>query len=306
MHAGALNVLHDAGDQNVLTIADCIHLGLRSLQVLVNQNRVLLGIPVDDRHKLLDLFVRESNLHALSSQNVAGTNQNRIAQTVCHFLCLFRRVDRSTGCTFNLALLKDLIKNLTVLGSIHILCIGSENRNPHLRQAHRQLNGCLSAELHDRIIRMLDVYDVLHILRRQRLKVQLVRDVKVSGDRLRIVIDDNGLIPFAGKGPGCMHGAVIKFNTLADTNRSGAQNQNLLAVGNALLRLIRIRRVVDRIEIRCLCFKLCRAGIYHLVARRNAVVVAKLCNLLLCFAGPAGNNGIRKLHALRLRQKLSR
>ena len=225
---------------------------------------------------------------------------------MCHLLGLLRGVNRSSRRTLDFTLLKNLIKNLTVLCRIHVLGIGSQNRNAHLRKAHGQLDGRLSAELYHRIVRMLDVHNVLHILRCQRLEVKLVCNIKVCGNRLRVVIDDDGLIAFSCKGPSSMHGAVVELDSLSDPDRAGAKDKNLLAVRHALLCLIRIRGIVDRIEIRSLRLKLRGTGVYHLVARRDAVVIAHLRNFFLRNSGPAGNDAVRELHALCLFQKLLR
>ncbi len=79
MDAGALNMLHNAGDQNVRAVTNCIHLNLLALQVLIHQNRVILGNAVDDFHELFDFLIGQGNLHALAAQNIGGAHQYRIA-----------------------------------------------------------------------------------------------------------------------------------------------------------------------------------------------------------------------------------
>ena len=75
---------------------------------------------------------------------------------------------------------------------------------------------------------MLHVYHVFHILRGEGFKIQLIRNVKVGADCFRIVIDNNRFIAFPGKSPGSMHGAIVEFDTLTDTDGAGTQNENLL------------------------------------------------------------------------------
>ena len=41
MDAGALDVLHDAGDENVLPVADGVDLQLRAHQILIDEHGVL-------------------------------------------------------------------------------------------------------------------------------------------------------------------------------------------------------------------------------------------------------------------------
>ena len=42
---------------------------------------------------------------------------------------------------------------------------------------------------------MLNIYDRFHIFRSQRLEIQLVRNIEVGTYGLRVIIDDNGIIP---------------------------------------------------------------------------------------------------------------
>ena len=57
----------------------------------------------------------------------------------------------------------------------------------------RKVDGGLTAELYDSVIRLLGLDNAGNVLRCQRLEVQTVCGVKVSGNGLRVVVDDNGL-----------------------------------------------------------------------------------------------------------------
>ena len=69
-----------------------------------------------------------------------------------------------SGRSRDLAFLQDLIEELTVLCCVHILCRSTKNRNPHLHQGLGQLDGSLYTELNDSAVRLLNVYNALHIL----------------------------------------------------------------------------------------------------------------------------------------------
>ena len=66
-----------------------------------------------------------------------------------------------------------------------------------------------------RAVWMLDVYHIFHILRCEGFKIQLIRNIEVGADRLRVVVDNHGLIAFPGKRPGGMYGAVIELDALS-------------------------------------------------------------------------------------------
>ena len=229
MNSRPLDMLHDTGNQDVGAVAHRVYLHLLALQVLVHQNGMILCDAVDDGHELLDLLIGDGNLHSLTSQHVGGTHQHGIAQTVCHGLGLLGSVHRTPRRSGNPRLLQNLVEQLPVLRRVHVLRLGAQNRNTHAHQALRKLDGCLSAELHHRPLRLLDIHNGLHILRSQRLKVQLVRNIEIRAHRLRIVVDDDGLIACSGKRPCGMDGAVIELDSLPDADRPGAQHQHLPA-----------------------------------------------------------------------------
>ena len=150
---------------------------------------------------------------------------------------------------------------------------------------------------------MLDIHDGFHILRRQGLKIQLIRNIKVCADRLRVVVDDNGLIACSGECPCSMHRAKIELDSLPDPDRTGTQYQHFFASGGFLCLTL---PAVHGIIVRRRCRKLRRAGVHHLVYCLDAVCIAQFLNLLLCFAGQSSNHIVRELHAFCFLQKFRR
>ena len=196
MNAGALDMLHDTRDQDVGTVTYGIDLDLLTDNVFVDEDRMILGDLVDDADELVNIVVADVDLHALAAQNVGRSYQNRIAQVVGCLLCLFRG-EYSMACrSRDLAFFQDLIKELTVLGCIDILCRGTKDRHAHLHEGFSQLDRGLSAELYYCAVRLFNVDDAFHILRGQRLKIQLICDIEVGTYSLRVVVDDDGLIAF--------------------------------------------------------------------------------------------------------------
>ena len=163
------------------------------------------------------------NLHSLSTKYVRRSYQYRISKSVGYFLRLFCCKYGSTCRSWDLALLKDLIKQLTVFGCIHILCRCSKDRNSHLHQRFCQFDCCLSTELYDCPIRFFQIYDTFHIFRCQRLEIQLVCDIEVCTYCLRVIVYNNSLISLFVKCPRTMHRTEVKFDTLPDTDWSGTK-----------------------------------------------------------------------------------
>ena len=242
MDARSLDMLHNAGNQDIRAVTDSIHFNLLPLQILVHQNRMILCNPVDDCHKLLNLLVGNGNLHPLSAKHIGRAHQHGIAQTVGHLLGLFCRIHGSACRSGNLRLLQYPVEQLSVLRSVHIFRLCPQNGHAHLHQTFRQLNGRLPAELNHRPVGMLDIDNGLHILRRQGFKIQLVRYVKIRTYGLRIIIDNNGLISCLGKSPCGMYGTIVEFDSLSDADRPGAKHQYLPAL---------FRRTIDILSIVC-------------------------------------------------------
>ena len=117
MDSGTLNMFHNTRDQNVCSITYCIDLNFFTDQIFINQNRVILCNTVDDSDKFINIMIVDCNLHSLSAKYIRRTNQNRV-----------------TLRTWNIALCKDLVKELSVLCGIYIFCGSSKNRHSHLHQ----------------------------------------------------------------------------------------------------------------------------------------------------------------------------
>ena len=300
---GTLYMLHDTGNQDVGAVTDGIHLYFLAHDILVNQNRMFLGYLVDDADEFVDILIAYGNLHTLSAQHVGWPHQHRIAKLMGCFLCLLgRKYSMSCG-PWDIALLQDGVKALPVLCRVHILCRRTQNGNSHLHQGFCQLDGCLSAELHHCAVRLLNIHDALHILRGKGFKIQLIRNIKVRADGLRIIVDNNGLIAFPAECPGTVDRTEVKFNSLSNTDWAGTQNKHLPAPGG-LLSLVETSET--GIIVRCLGRKLSGAGVHHLINRADTVVIAQLFYILLGGSRKPSNYIVGILDSLGLCQKLCR
>lgn len=80
MDACALEMLHDARDEDVVAVADGVDFDLAAHHVLVDQNRVLDLVAGDDLHELAHVGFLVGDFHALTAENVGRTDENRIAK----------------------------------------------------------------------------------------------------------------------------------------------------------------------------------------------------------------------------------
>ena len=269
MDAGAFDMFHNPRNQYILPVAYRIHFDFLPLQIFIHQNGVILRNPVDNLHKLFYFLIIDGNLHPLAAQHIGRAHQHRITQAVCHFFGFLGRIYGSPCRTRYPCLFQYPVKQFPVFRRVHILCLCSENRHPHLHQALCQFDSCLAAKLYNGAVRFFQPDNVFHILRSQRFKIQLIRYIKIRADRFRIVIDNNCLIARPGKRPGGMDRTIIKLNSLADPDRTGPQHKHFLFAG-CLYRLVLTAKT--GIVIGCAGCKLTCTGVHHFKGRRNAIV----------------------------------
>ena len=180
MDARTLNVLHDTRNQHIFAVAYRIDLNLLADQIFVNEDRVFLCNPVDDTDKCIHILIIDRDLHALTAEYIRRPDEYRIAQLIA--LPSFASSAVNTVCPDGRGMLHFSSTSSNSSRSsarVYILCGCSEDRHTHLHQSLGQLDRCLSAKLHNCSVRMLQIHDALHILRGQRLKIQLVCDIKI-------------------------------------------------------------------------------------------------------------------------------
>ena len=226
--ARPLDVLHDAGDQVVMAVADGVYLHLGAHHVLIDEHGVFQPAGGDDLHVLHHILLRMGDDHVLAAQHVGGAQQDGIFQILGGFDRFLGGEDGVAGGAGDAAFLQQLVKPLPVLGGVDAVGAGAQNVDALLLQVFGQFDGSLAAELDHAAPRLLHLQDTVHILGGQGVKVQPVGGVEVGGDSLRVVVDDNGLAAFLFQRPDAVNRTVVEFNALADADGAGAEYQNLL------------------------------------------------------------------------------
>ncbi len=237
---------------------------------------MILGNPVDDRHKFFDLFIIHSDLHPLAAQNIRRPYQYRITEPVCHCFRFFSRIDSPSSRPGNLCLLQYPVKQLPVFCRIHVLCFRPQYRNSHFHQTLCQFNSGLSAKLYHSPIRFFQIDNIFHILRRKWLEIELVCNIEIGTYCLRVIIDDNRLISGPGKSPGSMYRTVIELDSLSDSNGAGTKDKYLLPAHRFHYFILTAKTGVI---IRRAGSKLRRTGVYHFKGGYDTVIIAHLSDL---------------------------
>ena len=315
MYACTLDMLHDAGDKEVLAVADSVDLYLGAHHVLVYEDGVLDVVAHDDAHVLLYVSVGVSDYHVLTAENIRRTEQHGIAKIIgSHksLLCVHDCVSRRSGDT---AFFKYLVEALSVLCGIYHIRGCTEDTDSHIGEISCKLDSGLTAELYHNAVGLLGLDDGLNVLFCEGVEVQTVACIKVGGNGLGVVVADNSLVAQLLQRPYAVYGAVVELDALPDTDRTASENDDLLlSLVGALDELLCLILLVEGgVEVGSLSLELACTGIYHLVdsalvlgtlLSRNALdgavkVAVLLCDVVLLLGELALSQPFLQLHKIK-------
>ena len=288
MDAGFLDMLHDAGDDDVGAVADRVDIDLdRVAQILVDQHRAVAG----HLHRGVDIIVElggpVDDLHRPAAEHVGGPGQHRIADPLGDRDRLVAAAGDAVQRLPEVEPVDQIGEALAILGEVDRVGRGAEDRDALVLERLGELQRRLPAELDDdameRAVRRLDMEDFEHVLDRQRLEIEAVGGVVIGRHRLRIAIDHDRLIAGLLQRISGVDAAIVELDPLPDPVRPAAQDHDLLRVGRLalVLGLAEARRLVGRIHIGRLRLELGGAGVDPLEHRADAELVAQAAHLVL-------------------------
>ncbi len=300
VHAGLLDVLHDAGDHHALAVGQGIDVHLVSVfQKVVDQHRPVGRGRGGLRQEGGQGGVVVGDLHGAAAEHVGRPHQHREADAVGHTARGLHRLRRAPLGVRHLQLAQQLAKAHPVLGQVNRIRAGAPDGHTRRRQPPRQVDGRLPAKLHDHAFRLLGFDDVEHVFKGQRLKVQPVGRVVVGAHGLGIAVDHDGLeAQFLEREAG-LHAAIVELNALADAVRPAAQDDHLAPVG----WLGFVAGLVGGIKIGRVRLELSRASVHAVVAGLQPGGEAMLPHLQR--AGAAGGTRLQVGRDLFIRDALA-
>ena len=137
--------------------------------------------------------------------------------------------------------MKKHLEAAAILSEIDGIRRRPEDRNSRLFQRGREPERRLATELHDDAEQgasaLLDAHDLDNILGGQRLEIEPVGGIVIRGDSFRVAVDHDGLNARLTQAVGRVHAAVVKFDSLSDSIRSAAEDDNLAAVARSSFAL---------------------------------------------------------------------
>ena len=295
MHAGLLDVLHDAADDRRLAVADSVNVDLNGgVQEVVQQHRTVIGDQYGTAHVLLELFLGVDDLHGAAAQHIGRADHQRVADVPCNEDAFLEAAHRGVGRLLEPQAIDHLLEALAVLGPVDGVGTGANDGHTGRFQTTRQLQRCLAAKLDDDAVRVFGLHDLQNVLQGDRLKIEPVGGVVVGGDRLRVAVDHDGFIAVIAHGQNGMNAAVVELDALADAVGPTADDNDLFPVTDVGLALL----LVAGVHVGSGGLEFGGTGIHTLVDRAHAQIVPQLAEALLRHAQQIGQARIREALAL--------
>ena len=180
MHAGLFDVFHDAADQDIFAVTHGIDIHFHGIaQEVVQQHRRIVGHAHGLAHVARQVFLGINNLHGAAAQHIGWTHHQRVADVIRQLQRFFRIGRRAVRRLLQPQTLDHLLETLPVLGMVDGIGRGTDHGDTIGFQAAREFQRRLAAILHDDTLRLLDTYDLEHVLQRQRLEVQPVGGIVI-------------------------------------------------------------------------------------------------------------------------------
>ena len=162
---------------------------------------------------------------------------------------------------------KQRFKAFSIFRPIYAVCGSTQNTDTVRIEIRAKVNRRLTTKSDDNAVRLFDIENVLHVFGGKRFKIQSIRRVEVGGNRFGVIVDNRYFVAEFFQSPNAMHGRVVEFDTLTDTDRTRTDNDDTLFAVFAYERFgfVVFAGVESRIEIRRFRREFRRAGIYHFV-----------------------------------------
>ena len=129
------------------------------------------------------------HVHGRAREHVAGPHQHGIAGALGKPFGLLQRGELRPRRLVDAQLVEQGRELVAVLGAVDGERRGAQHGDALGVQGQGQVVGRLAAHGEDHPGRPLDLVDVAHALERELFEVELVADVVIRGDRLRVVVD---------------------------------------------------------------------------------------------------------------------
>ena len=224
---GALDVLHDPGDERVAAVAHGVDLHLLAAQVLVDENPA--GSRLERRVEVaLEILGAVRDLHAPPAEHVRGAHEHRIADLARDGERLGERLRGPAGRLGDAERVGEVVEAAAILGERDRVRAGAGDLSTDARDAVGEVERGLPAELNDgrkglrplRLPRALVRDDAGDRLLVEGLEVEPRGRVEVRADGLGVAVDHDRLDAALVERHRALHAAAVELDALPDADRS--------------------------------------------------------------------------------------
>ena len=181
MNASLFNMLHDAGNDDLVTVRNSIDIHFYGMiQKVIQQYRRVIGNLNCFMHISIKIFVTMNDFHCAPAKHIGWPYDQRITNLVGErYSAIGTRCCAVRG-LLEVSLVQHLLKSFPVLGKINRVRRGTNNWRSRCFQIPGQLQWRLPAILHNHTSGFFNMQDFQYVLQCQRLEIQPVRSIVVS------------------------------------------------------------------------------------------------------------------------------
>lgn len=232
VNTSGLNVLTHGVEQKLAVGSDSVNVDLLgTLDELGDDNGVVGGDGASVEELLLELIDAVDDVHGSTRQDVTGTNEDRVANSLSEALSLGDGGKLLPGGLVNTNAVQNLRELVTVLSTVNVLGVSSENvSTTSLLEAESNVLRKLTTDRDDNTAGALELVDIHDTLVAEFFEVELVSGIEVSGVGLGVVVDHDSLLAHAAQGKSGVDSTPVKLNGASNTVDTASQNDDTVVI----------------------------------------------------------------------------
>mmetsp|Transcript_11341 Transcript_11341/g.36015 ORF Transcript_11341/g.36015 Transcript_11341/m.36015 type:complete len:302 (+) Transcript_11341:945-1850(+) len=273
-----------------------LHLAAASIKLGDHDRRIARHVD-SRRQKLVKFRLTVHHLHGRAGEDVRRANEQRVADAVAKGGALVHRRRFEPCRLWYVRLVQDGRELVAVLGSVNAQRRRAGDADTRVVQRQRQVVRSLTAkgdkDAKGWIFQLDNVQDAFD---RQLVKVQAVRLVKVGGDGLWVVVDDNRRVASGTQRTRRTHGRIVKLDRRPNAVRARPKDDARLTVARPR-NVVRRTCIVTEVQVVGGSSNLASQRVDALHKRHDACLLAQRARVL--DAKQLANSNVRKAKLLR-------
>lgn len=190
VNTGLLDVLGNGVDDELALGGNTVDVDLLgALDELGDDDGVVRGDAAGGLELVLEVLLASDHRHGGTRQDVAGADQDGVANLIGKLLGSLDRGELLPGGLVHADAVEDLGELLTVLGLVNVLGVGTQNLGPTcLLKSERDVLGQLAAHRHHHTRGVLELVDIHDSLKAEFIKVNLFSRIEIGAHGLWVIL----------------------------------------------------------------------------------------------------------------------